>query len=96
MEFRQLGGSGFKVPALCLGTGTFGGKNELMPLALDQKVGTLTRKITRFKIRRAHCGLGRICERCRRRLEPSFACIAQPPDDEVRFRCHRLTNASVR
>jgi aryl-alcohol dehydrogenase-like predicted oxidoreductase len=23
MEFRQLGGSGFKVPALCLGTGTF-------------------------------------------------------------------------
>src|SRR5208282_4322166 len=28
MEFRQLGGSGFKVPALCLGTGTFGGKNE--------------------------------------------------------------------
>jgi aryl-alcohol dehydrogenase-like predicted oxidoreductase len=29
MEFRQLGGSGFMVPALCLGTGTFGGKNEL-------------------------------------------------------------------
>jgi len=28
MEFRQLGGSGFKVPALCLGTGTFGRKNE--------------------------------------------------------------------
>jgi aryl-alcohol dehydrogenase-like predicted oxidoreductase len=28
MEFRQLGGSGLKVPALCLGTGTFGGKNE--------------------------------------------------------------------
>ena len=30
MEFRQLGGSGFKVPALCLGTGTFGAKNELI------------------------------------------------------------------
>lgn len=29
MEFRQPGGSGFKVPALCLGTGTFGGKNEV-------------------------------------------------------------------
>jgi aryl-alcohol dehydrogenase-like predicted oxidoreductase len=29
MEFRQLGGSGLKVPALCLGTGTFGGKTEL-------------------------------------------------------------------
>jgi aryl-alcohol dehydrogenase-like predicted oxidoreductase len=28
MEFRQLGGSGFKVPALCLGTGTFGAKDE--------------------------------------------------------------------
>jgi len=28
MEFRQLGSSGFKVPALCLGTGTFGGKTE--------------------------------------------------------------------
>ena len=28
MEFRQLGGSGFKVPALSLGTGTFGGRGE--------------------------------------------------------------------
>jgi len=28
MEFRQLGGSGFKVPVLSLGTGTFGGSNE--------------------------------------------------------------------
>ena len=28
MEFRQLGGSGFKVPVLSLGTGTFGGKGE--------------------------------------------------------------------
>jgi aryl-alcohol dehydrogenase-like predicted oxidoreductase len=28
MEYRQLGGSGFKVPSLCLGTGTFGGSNE--------------------------------------------------------------------
>jgi aryl-alcohol dehydrogenase-like predicted oxidoreductase len=28
MEFRQLGGSGFKVPVLALGTGTFGGANE--------------------------------------------------------------------
>lgn len=29
MEFRQLGGSGFKVPVLSLGTGTFGGSGEL-------------------------------------------------------------------
>lgn len=28
MEFRQLGGSGFMVPVLSLGTGTFGGGNE--------------------------------------------------------------------
>lgn len=28
MEFRQLGRSGLMVPALCFGTGTFGGSNE--------------------------------------------------------------------
>jgi aryl-alcohol dehydrogenase-like predicted oxidoreductase len=28
VEFRQLGGSGFKVPVLSLGTGTFGGRGE--------------------------------------------------------------------
>jgi aryl-alcohol dehydrogenase-like predicted oxidoreductase len=28
MEYRQLGGSGLKVPVLCLGTGTFAGGNE--------------------------------------------------------------------
>ena len=29
MEYRQLGGSGLKVPALSFGTGTFGGGGEL-------------------------------------------------------------------
>src|SRR5512133_3713478 len=29
MDYRLLGGSGFKVPVLTLGTGTFGGSNEL-------------------------------------------------------------------
>ena len=28
MEYRLLGGSGWKVPVLCFGTGTFGGSNE--------------------------------------------------------------------
>jgi aryl-alcohol dehydrogenase-like predicted oxidoreductase len=28
MDYRQLGGSGLKVPVLCLGTGTFGGGTE--------------------------------------------------------------------
>jgi aryl-alcohol dehydrogenase-like predicted oxidoreductase len=32
MEFRQLGGSGFKVPVLSLGTGTFGGRNEFFKI----------------------------------------------------------------
>lgn len=29
MEFRQFGHSGLKVPVLCFGTGTFGGKGEI-------------------------------------------------------------------
>src|SRR4051812_19201367 len=29
MDHRQLGASGFKVPVLCFGTGTFGGHGEL-------------------------------------------------------------------
>ena len=28
MEYRKLGRSGIKVPELCFGCGTFGGKNE--------------------------------------------------------------------
>jgi aryl-alcohol dehydrogenase-like predicted oxidoreductase len=28
MEYRQLGGAGFKVPVLSLGTATFGGSGE--------------------------------------------------------------------
>jgi aryl-alcohol dehydrogenase-like predicted oxidoreductase len=43
MEFRQLGGSGFKVPVLSLGTGTFGAGNEFFRAwgASDVKHATL-------------------------------------------------------
>jgi aryl-alcohol dehydrogenase-like predicted oxidoreductase len=35
MEYRQLGRSGFKVPELCFGCGTFGGhKNEFFNVEL--------------------------------------------------------------
>jgi aryl-alcohol dehydrogenase-like predicted oxidoreductase len=42
MEFRQLGHSGFKVPILCLGTATFGGKNDFFKElgATDNKEAT--------------------------------------------------------
>ena len=43
MEFRQLGGSGFKVPVLSFGTGTFGAGNEFFSAwgASDVKHATL-------------------------------------------------------
>ena len=42
MEYRRLGGSGFKVPALSFGTGTFGGKGEFFAAwgATDVKEAT--------------------------------------------------------
>ncbi len=39
MEFRQLGGSGFKVPVLSLGTGTFGGGNEFFKILTGTSAG---------------------------------------------------------
>ncbi len=45
MEFRQLGGSGLKVPALSLGTGTFGGKGELFKAWGGSTVAEATRLI---------------------------------------------------
>ncbi len=42
MEYRQLGRSGFNVPVLSFGTGTFGGKGELFKAwgGLDDKEAT--------------------------------------------------------
>ena len=45
MEFRQLGGSGFKVPVLSFGTGTFGGGGELFKAWGSSDVAEATRLV---------------------------------------------------
>lgn len=45
MEYRQLGRSGFKVPVLSFGTGTFGGKGELFKAWGETDVKEATRLI---------------------------------------------------
>jgi aryl-alcohol dehydrogenase-like predicted oxidoreductase len=45
MEYRQLGGSGLKVPALTLGTGTFGGKGEMFSAWGNSGVPEATRLV---------------------------------------------------
>jgi aryl-alcohol dehydrogenase-like predicted oxidoreductase len=45
MEYRQLGGSGFKVPVLTLGTGTFGGKGDLFSAWGNNGVPEATRLV---------------------------------------------------
>ena len=45
MEYRQLGGSGFNVPVLSFGTGTFGGGNELFKAWGASDVAEATRLV---------------------------------------------------
>jgi aryl-alcohol dehydrogenase-like predicted oxidoreductase len=45
MEYRQLGGSGFKVPVLSFGTGTFGGANEFFKAWGASDVAEATRLV---------------------------------------------------
>jgi aryl-alcohol dehydrogenase-like predicted oxidoreductase len=45
MEFRQLGNSGFKVPELSFGTGTFGGRSELFKAWGETDVAEATRLV---------------------------------------------------
>ena len=45
MEFRQLGGCGFKVPVLSLGTGTFGGGGPLFKAWGKTDVAEATRLV---------------------------------------------------
>lgn len=45
MEYRQLGGSGFKAPVLCLGTGTFGGRGEFFQAWGSSDVAEATRLV---------------------------------------------------
>jgi aryl-alcohol dehydrogenase-like predicted oxidoreductase len=41
MEYRQLGGSGLKVPVLTLGTGTLGGKGDLFSAWIHVRVSPM-------------------------------------------------------
>lgn len=45
MEYRQLGGSGFKVPVLSLGTGTFGGGGDFFKAWGETDVAEATRLV---------------------------------------------------
>src|ERR1041384_2103819 len=45
MEYRQLGGSGLKVPVLSFGTGTFGGGNEFFKAWGTTQVEEATRLV---------------------------------------------------
>ena len=45
MDYRQLGGSGLKVPVLSFGTGTFGGSNEFFRAWGDTDVRDATRLV---------------------------------------------------
>ena len=45
MDYRKLGGSGFKVPALSLGTGTFGGKGDFFGAWGSSDVAEATRLV---------------------------------------------------
>jgi aryl-alcohol dehydrogenase-like predicted oxidoreductase len=45
VEYKQLGGSGFKVPVLSLGTGTFGGGNEFFKAWGGSDVAEATRLV---------------------------------------------------
>src|ERR1700724_2225429 len=45
MEYRQLGGSGFKGPVLSFGTGTFGGGGELFRAWGSSDVAEATRLV---------------------------------------------------
>lgn len=45
MEYRQLGGSGLKVPVLCFGTGTFGGAGEFFKAWGESDVKEATRLV---------------------------------------------------
>ena len=45
MEYRLLGGSGFKVPALSFGTGTFGGQGKFFEGLGKSDVAEATRMV---------------------------------------------------
>ena len=63
MEFRRLGGSGFKVPALSMGTVTFGGSNEFFKGWGQSDVAHATRLVDMCLERASRCSIRRISTR---------------------------------
>ena len=51
MDYRRLGASGFKVPALSFGTGTFGGQGELFQAWGSTDVQEARRLVARYQAR---------------------------------------------
>ena len=64
MDYRQLGGSGFMVPALTLGTGTFGGGNEFFkPWGATGRRGGRRASSTSASTPGSPCSTARTCTR---------------------------------
>jgi len=90
MEFGQLGGSGFNDYLSLLASAGFRGAKSVADSVVSEGSSLClggarqVRKGWSLRLRREKAKAG------------AFAYSAQPPDDEVRFRRHRLTNASVR
>jgi hypothetical protein len=69
MEYRHLGASGFKVPVLSFGTGTFGGKGEFF----EAWGATDVAERRRTHDRRPQIPLRAVLETCAHRCVPDLS-----------------------
>jgi len=97
MEYRQPGGSGFKVAALSLGTGTFGGSNEFFRSWGASDVADTTRLLQRPSVCSAAFGASNEAQ-LRQSLgavggQLAAARIARPPRARRRRRIHAGASA---